>query len=229
MAGPSRGGKRLSHLPKELRPREKAKAFGLNILDERELLALIISSGTANFDVLTIVDNLFQRYGCLYNMQKATSDDFSEISGISKVQGLRLASVFEIAKRLKQAQTPEQYNPEKASAYALSNASQEEVLSLFLYDKRGTFLGYRELMQGNDASLSFDFRFLFHAVLKHGATKFVLVHNHPSGSLLPSKSDLLTTNLIAKEARKLGLRLLDHLIVNSDGYFSFLEHQMMEK
>ena len=96
----------------------------------------------------------------------------------------------------------------------------EEFKTLFL-DRKNGVIGYRNLGVGNSAGVIVDIRQMFAIALKVGACGIILAHNHPSGQMRPSQADLRLTQKIDQGAKTLDIKLLDHLIIGDDTYYSF--------
>lgn len=96
-----------------------------------------------------------------------------------------------------------------------------ESFKVLLLNKASRVLGLLDLSLGGMDQTTADTRVLFAAALKAGATGVILAHNHPSGTKRPSKEDLAITERISKGGDLLGIKVLDHLIVTHEGYYSF--------
>lgn len=107
-------------------------------------------------------------------------------------------------------------------AATLRNLQIEKILIIF-FDKHQKILATKEITQSKKTETRFSAHTIFAPALLYGSDSLVVIHNHPSGSAFPSHSDYLTTLAISQGAQLLQLKLLDHLIVTKDEYFSFRE------
>ena len=222
----------INHAIKDLalryRPREKVKRFGLKALSNQELLALIIGSGQKNCNALELAKKVER---CLLTDEKLekkikTKKDLSQIFGIGEILANKILASLELGQRLSKEQKQKQ----------ISNPKKIFELSAELYDKKQeyclafSFNGRQELLSRRTIAiggLNYNFlepRNIFEPAFSLGASSFILVHNHPSGNLEPSDDDLLLTEKVAKIADLMGVKLLDHLIIGKNNFYSIREH-----
>ena len=223
---------KIKDLPVADRPREKALERGLSSLTESELLALIIGSGRPGVNALELGMMLLEGYGGLASLARAPYRSLLEFSGLSEGKTLRLLASFELAKKIALANyledndefTPEclfeKYHP------ILLKEKQEELFLLMSSNKRH-FRKEEAIYKGTEKELLFSNREIMKRLLKNYADSFVLVHNHPSGNPLPSAEDVDRSFRLAQDMRELGIRMLDHIIITQDGYYSFRESKLL--
>ncbi|NPB05629.1 MAG: DNA repair protein RadC [Aquificae bacterium] len=224
---PSR--KRLSpkELPKDLRPREKMLSYGPEALDEAELWALVLGSGTKGFSVLEIGQKLSSLgFGKLKDL---TLEDLFRIPGLGKAKAATVMAVLELCKRhaageekpkiTSPSQVEKVVRPllkgQKEHLFVLSLSLSQRLLSVDL-----VALGEANVVRASP-------REVLGPVLKSGGYFFVLAHNHPDGDPLPSPEDRAFTRRIEEAARLLGLELLDHVVLGEKGFFSFRENKLL--
>lgn len=206
------------------RPREKAKKAGLQALNNSELLAIIISSGQKNCNALELAKKVERQLQALDETGQKVK--LSQISGIGEVLSTKILASLELGKRLAVSHKPKQVaTPSKIFELAsdLGKKKQEYCLAFFL-NGRQELIGKQILAIGG---LNYNFmeaRDIFEPAFAVGASSFILVHNHPSGDVTPSDDDLLLTEKIAKLADQMGIKMLDHLVIGHDNYFSIREH-----
>lgn len=104
-----------------------------------------------------------------------------------------------------------------------------EQCKILLLNHNGCCLGIFNLASGGSSNCPFDPRIVFATAIKANASAIILAHNHPSGSLIPSKNDILITKNIIKAAKLFGIAVLDHIILTADGYFSFSQNKILPK
>jgi DNA repair protein RadC len=222
---------RLCDMTKSLRPREKAFAHGVESLSDEELLALILRSGTSGKNVLELSSELLREHGGLAGVARGNAESFSERDGISKVKAVELLGVFELAKRLERSSFDEAPSLKPAALYArfrLSLASSgRESLILILADGRNRFIREKIIYCGTENGVMTVGKEIIQEALAGGASGFILIHNHPSGNVLPSTSDFAMTKRLKEVGFGVGIRLLDHLIVGEKGYYSFNENGIL--
>lgn len=219
---------RIADLPISERPREKALQKGLAGLSDAELLALLIGQGVKGDSALEIANRLLASYSSLYAMTNASVQLLSETRGISTKKALLLSAAFEIGKRVASFRKEERYYVprEVAARYmAIYKGSSNESLYLLVYGNKGRLLLEKEIAIGGIKGVESDEGTVLSSVLGVKGKGFILVHNHPSGEAYPSVEDRTFTLSLAHTASRLGLRLLDHLIIGEEEYYSFLEHR----
>lgn len=214
----------VKELALRYQPREKAKRRGLSALNNSELLALIIGSGQKNCNVLELAKKVEKQL--LLENESKKKEKLSQIFGIGEILSNKILASLELGRRLAaQKKNPQQIDhPSKIFELSrdLANKKQEYCLAFYL-NGRQELLSRKTLAIGG---LNYNFmepRDIFEPAFSSGASNFILVHNHPSGHCEPSDDDLLLTEKVAKLGDLMGVKLLDHLIVCKDNYFSIRE------
>jgi DNA repair protein RadC len=224
---------RLRGLAAGQRPRERALSLGVGALDDLELTALILRSGTAGLDVLTLAERLLAEAGSLHALARWREADFRRLKGIGRVKAVQLCTVFEIARRVLGAErrlAPELSDPESIYAYLRPRAFGLEVEKCWVLalNNRNRLLRCAELTSGTANQTLVRTAEVLREAVREAAAGFILAHNHPSGDPEPSSADLRITRQIRSAADALEIRLHDHLIVGDPavdkhglGYYSF--------
>ncbi len=102
-------------------------------------------------------------------------------------------------------------------------------MKLLLLNRGAKVLGKYELSKGGTASAAIDIKLVLSITLKCNASGIILIHNHPSGNLKPSPSDISLTEKLQKACKVIDIKLLDHLIVSQYGYYSFSDENLLEE
>ncbi len=217
---------RLKNLPESERPREKAMVHGIRSLSSRELLAILIRSGIRGTSALDAADQLLQKSGGMNGLLKLSRYDMKQIPGISEVKALELEACLELSRRISYEQAAEAdvvRSPEGLYDWLkkeIGGGDQEKFMAIFL-DQANHILSARTLFIGTVNSSMVSPREVFREALLQGAVNVMVVHNHPGGTLAPSKADLDATARIIEAGRMMGIPVLDHLIVTNQGVYSF--------
>lgn len=217
---------RISDISLADRPREKALCQGIKVLNDRELLAVLIGSGTAKRSALDLADELLLCLGSLSRLDRLEHPGEISIIGLGSVRLLQIIAAIELGRRVNAASAERQQIKGPAdlfSRFRYQMPADREQLLLLMLDNSGRILGERLLYQGTSRGFPLDPRDIFTSVLKAGAVRFVLIHNHPSGCPRPSMQDNQATSELELGAKKLGLKLIDHLIFGTNEYFSYFE------
>ena len=224
---------KIDDLPTLDKPREKAARFGIETLSDEELLALIINVGTVGHSSLDIARDVLNDCHTLTALYNKPYQYFHSFKGLKRVNALKLAATIEIAKRMNE-KTRLVYE-EKAEVnsdslyhrYALSLVGQaQENFVLVILNKNKQIIFEKILYKGDEDNMSVSPREIINLLVLHNGYYFYLIHNHPNNSLSPSDSDIMFTEKINKRAEKIGVKLLDHLIIGQTGYYSFLHSKV---
>ena len=220
-------------LPAAARPREKLIAQGAGALADAELLALLLRTGVAGKNVLQLAHELLDGFGGLAGLLQAGLDDLGRIKGLGgSAKRAELAAVLELARRAMAEQLKARAVFESPGAVAQylqlhMAALPHEVFAALFLDTRHRLIAMEELFRGTLSQTSVYPREVVTRALHHGAAAVVLAHNHPSGSVEPSRADeLLTRNLQAALAL-VDVRVLDHLIVAPGQSLSMAERGLI--
>jgi DNA repair protein RadC len=223
---------RIADIPPHCRPRERAWRLGINSLETAELLALIIGSGVQHHSALDIAYQLTMNGGGLLGLLRYGPQEFLGIPGINKATAIKLLAVCEISRRMQKDRSEEPLIFRSAQQVFemyhlwLGTLSHEKMIMLML-NHQNRLIREKIIYQGASQKVNLSLRDLYVELFSHNAHKFILVHNHPGGNHEPSQEDITTTVAIKREALKLGLTLVDHVIISDQGYFSMNEHEIL--
>jgi DNA repair protein RadC len=209
------------------RPREKFLVSGFSSLSDAELIAILRRSGTVRESAVDVARNLMSV--CNNNLNTLSEMSLKEllkINGIGKVKAITLLVAFELGKRCRAA-IVEQKRKIKTASDLLdllqiknANIGYEEFWVVFV--NQGSFLrGTENFGKGGLTSTSVDVRLILKKALELQATGLFICHNHPSGELYPSKTDVALTAQLKEAALTMNIQLLDHIIICKEDYFSF--------
>ena len=218
----------IKDLPIDEKPREKAKKYGFQTLSNVELLSILIRCGSKNCSVKEVAQDILRSVGGLSGLRDIRVSKLSKLYGVGEVKAITLLAAVELGRRLSAPDEKEkiQINESKKvflycqSRFALEK--QEKLLVLFL-DPRNYILEEKVIFQGTADQSFIHPRDIFQEAVLVNAVKIICVHNHPSGRILPSKADIEITKKLKKIGEMMGISLIDHVIVGSSSYFSFLE------
>jgi DNA repair protein RadC len=219
-----------SQVPATVRLREKAIRSGTSSLTNVELLALLLGSGSARHNALAVAEQLVEQYGAekLPDLPVAT---WQSVRGMGGANACRMAAAFELGRRLMtspNADEPRVSSP--AEAYALvrdlKKARKEHLVALYL-DAQNRLITRETVSVGSLNTTRTHPREVLQPAIVNSALAFILVHNHPSGSLDPSRDDVEFTRTMARAGELMGINLYDHLIVSRRGFVSLKERGLL--
>ncbi len=215
------------------RPREKLLAKGRESLSDSELLAILINTGNKNSSAVDLArEVLLLGNNSLDKLGKLSLADLMSIKGIGEAKAITLAAALELGRR-SQSISPinktyiRSSNELAAYLKATLKDYSYEVFAVVFLNKSNKINHFEILSKGGMTSTVVDPRILFKKALDAGATSIVLCHNHPSGSLKPSKVDEELTSKLKEAGKYLEINVIDHLIVSDEGYFSFADEGLL--
>ena len=222
----------LQEIPPDTRPREKMLSRGPSALSDTELLALLLRTGVAGRNVLQLAQDMLLASGGLANLLITPAYQKGHIKGLGPAKQTELLAVMELAKRAmsQQLQTREvMQNAASVQLYLQLHMAHKhhEVFAMLFLDAQHKLLCMETLFRGTLSQTSVYPREVVLRALHHQAAAVVLSHNHPSGSVQPSRADeALTQNLKASLAL-VDVRVLDHIIVGQGQALSMAEHGLL--
>lgn len=228
----------IKDMPEDERPREKLMHRGASALNDDELLAIFLRTGTPGRSAIAIGAEMIKAAGgSLDRLAPLNVRELRHLAkGIGPAKACQLAAAFELGKRIarQSARREPLDTPEKVHAFlgpVLQNLPRES-LRIVLLDTRHHLIHEEEVSLGTlNESLAHP-REILRPALSHGAYAFVLVHNHPSGDPSPSEADRALTRRIREAAELVQIHFLDHVIIGRERpgappYFSFKEHGLL--
>ena len=208
-------------------PREKLKVQGKNTLSNAELVAIVIGSGNSSESavvlcqrILLSVDNNLSELGKL------------SIRQLMKFKAISIVAALELGRRrrgevaLKRLQITSSKSVFEYMQPMIGELPHEEFWIIYL-NNSNKVIQINQLSKGGITTTVVDIRLVLKAALEVGATSIILAHNHPSGTLQPSKSDKQLTDKLIIASKSLDIQVLDHLIITEKAYFSFMDEKLL--
>lgn len=220
---------RIKDLPISERPRERLKEIGISNLSDKELLAIILKTGTKDKNVTMLAIDILNKYS-LIDFKDLTINDLTSIKGIGEVKAIELITAIELGKRvfLKEAKKLERLDDPRLiweSAKYLYNGLKQECLYCYYFNNRQELITKKLIYKGTINASVTHTREIFKEAYLVSASSIVCLHNHPSNDVTPSKEDILFTEILMKTGNIQGIPVIDHIIVGEDSFYSFYEHQ----
>ena len=214
--------------PADERPREKLLKHGSTALSDVELLALLIRTGTGQYSALDLAKSLLHSGGSLRGIASKSGVELMRMKGIGQAKAVELLAAFEIGRRMETRRDDGKVivrSPEDAARVMIPrmrDLTNEEFFVLILDAQNGLREEIRLTSGTLNASLVHP-REVFKAAIDHRAAAIIVVHNHPSGNLEPSREDIEITHQLVEAGKTIGIPLHDHLIVSGGGFTSLAE------
>ncbi len=223
---------KMKTLPPSERPRERMIEKGVQALSNHELLAVILKAGSKEYSVYTIAYELLRTVGRIEGLANITLEELMKIKGIGRAKALELLACIELGKRIffapekkqKKLQTPKDVFEE--SRY-LFYGKKQEYFYCFYFNTRQELIERKLLFMGTLDQSTVHPREIFREAYLNQAKSIICLHNHPAGSLHPSKEDISFTTKLCDIGRLQGVSVRDHIIVTDSAYFSFYENGLL--
>ena len=223
----------LKDLPLDARPREKLLARGAAALADAELLALLLRTGLPGQGVLQMGQALLERFGGISGLLHTTAEDLKGFKGLGgPAKRAELIAVLELARRAMAQRLTEREvfsSPGAVKHYLQLHlaAKAHEVFAVLFLDAQNRLLVMEELFRGTLTQTSVYPREVVLRALKHGCASVVLAHNHPSGTVQPSRADEALTQTLKAALALVDVRVLDHVIVAQGEAMSMAEKGLL--
>ena len=218
----------ISFQEDSLLPRERLAKEGVEALSNQELLAILLRTGTRQASVFEIAQKVLSNLSSLTDLKKMTLQELQSLSGIGRVKAIELQAMIELGHRIHKHETLEMESILSSQKLAkkmqqeLGHKKQEHLVALYL-NTQNQIIHQQTIFIGSATRSIAEPREILHYAIKHMATSLILVHNHPSGAVAPSRNDDHVTKLVREACDLMGIVLLDHLIVSHSSYFSYRE------
>ncbi len=223
---------RVQDLPSSERPRERLMAMGAKYLSNAELIAILIATGNRHQGLSAIglgqlvLQTFSQGKRDPFDiLRNATPQELINIPGLGPAKAAQILAGVELGKRIFQARPTDKIiiDSPDAAAVVLSHElmwQDQERFAVLSLDVKNTLVATKVITIGLVTETLAHPREIFREVIKQGATRLIVAHNHPSGNVDPSSEDLLLTERLLQAAQILGIPLLDHLILGNDNHSS---------
>lgn len=220
-------------MPARERPRERLMREGPKALTREEVLAIIISRGTAGRSVLDIARDLIVRFKTIGAIADASLEELQQVAGIGKAKACQLKAALELARRMDEP-CDEEFGADLGSAESVVRlmaprlrGEKKECFHSLVADSRRRLVA-RDLVSlgALDTTLAHP-REVFQEAIRAKASGIIVVHNHPSGDPTPSEDDVRLTRRLVEAGKILGIAVVDHVIIAGDRHYSFRGHALL--
>lgn len=220
--------KKINELNKTDKPREKLSSKGVQALTTKELLMVILGKGVKGRDVTILAKdilNLIEKEG-----ENLTLEKLEALHGVGKAKAGQILASFELAKRYLLKPEIKVSNTEDVLALVadIRNKKQEYFLTITLTGASNV-IQKRTVFKGTINFSIIHPREIFSDALTDRATGIIFVHNHPENGVEPSEIDKKSTKRLCEVGKLLGIKVIDHVIVTKNHYFSFQSEGMLEE
>jgi DNA repair protein RadC len=215
------------------RPREKLLLKGKSSLSDSELLAIIIGSGSRSESAVQLSQRiLFSTNNNLNLLGKLSIAKLTEFKGIGEAKAISIVAAMELGRR-RRAEEAQELTKITSSKEVfmmmqplIGELAHEEFWVLYL-NNANKVIHKSQLSKGGITGTVVDNRMIFKIAFEQNATSIILVHNHPSGKLLPSEADISITKQLKIAGRQLNIPIQDHIIITENGHYSFADQSIL--
>lgn len=223
----------IKHWAKDDRPREKLLINGPEHLSNSELLAILIHNGSKEKTAVDLAKEILKLgKDNLGELGKLSLNDLMKIKGIGEAKAITIAAALELGRRRQDAIPLEKTAISTSNDIARFLQSKlkdyhHEVFAVIFMNRANKINHFQIVSEGGITGTVADPRLILRIALEQHAVNIILCHNHPSGSLKPSRADEQLTIKIKEAARLLDITVLDHIIVSDSGYYSFADEGIL--
>jgi len=219
----------FKNIPESDKPRERLYQYGSENLSDEELISIILKTGTKGMSVKEVSLKLLENVGNIKKLKDIGINTLMGINGIGKVKAIEIKAAIELGRRI-------YIENNKLGGIILNNSlkiyeyfkdlvgdKKQEYFYTVYVDTKGRYIDKKCLFVGTINNSIVHPREIFKEAYLLSANGIICIHNHPSGDPTPSKEDIVITRKIKEIAMIHGIRLVDHLIVGVNSYYSFYE------
>lgn len=209
-------------------PRERLRAVGSEGLSDAELLAVLLGTGGRREPVGVLASRVLHELGGIAALSRLGTGALEQLPGVGPTKASRIVAAVELGRRVvtrpltRGARIGSSRDVDAAMRPRLADADVEHFIAIAL-DAKNRPIGELAIARGGLSACPVSPADVFRALLREAASGVIFVHNHPSGEPSPSPDDLAITERLRKAGEILGVRVLDHIIIGREGYFSFLD------
>lgn len=220
----------IKDLPISLRPRERLINDGIESLNDEELLAILLKTGTKNESAKDLACKVLKSIESIENLKNYNYEQLIKINGIGLAKACSILASIELGKRVYQSNQSIKSMTINSTDLVykyykniIGDAMQECFCCIYL-DSQKKVINTKTLFVGTLNYSMVHPREVFKMAYLYGAVSIICIHNHPSGNPMPSKEDFLITQELVNIGKLLDVRVLDHIIIGKNNYYSFLEN-----
>ena len=213
-------------------PREKAIRYGIESLSNQELLSVILRTGNKDMSVMNLAGFVLEEIGGFAHLKDMDYHQLIKIKGIKQAKAVELLASVELAKRMQEYDDNRYVIHDPFDGYQLVKNKllfeQQEKVILLCLNAKLEVIHERVLFIGSESVAMLEPKEVFQYTLRCGASRIILIHNHPSGNPQPSLEDRDITQRLSSMAKQLQIELIDHLIIGRHCFYSFASDEIYD-
>ncbi|MFA5629298.1 MAG: DNA repair protein RadC [Dehalococcoidales bacterium] len=208
------------------RLRERFITSGLTGFADYEIIELLLTLGSPRKDCKQQAKEAIKKFKTLRGVLEASPEELQQISGIGPHNSFGIAFVHEVAKQYLKDRVIEKQSLSSSQEvfdylYHSMSGLKKEIFKVFYLNSQNQIIAIEDLFQGTVDSSVVHIREVIESAIKHKAVSMIFAHNHPSGNPTPSRSDKDLTRDLVMAAGTVGLKVLDHIVIGENKYYSF--------
>ena len=219
--------------PVDDRPREKLWKYGEQHLSNSELVAILLRTGSRGISAIDLSRNVLDKFGSFRNMSHTDVRDWKGLKGLGMAKIAQLKAAIEIGRRFREEESKEtrpQIKTAKDIVDILMPRMRDlktEVFKAVFLNNQNRIIAIEDITEGTVNQAHPIIREIFQKALQHFAVSIICVHNHPSANIAPSDEDRKFTKGLYEASKLMGIKLLDHIIIAGEQYYSFADEGEM--
>jgi len=220
--------------PVDDRPREKLWKYGEDQLSNSELLAILLRTGSKGVSAVDLSRKILEKFGTFRNMSHTDIRDWKELKGLGTAKIAQLKAAIEIGRRFNEEEIKEtrlQIKDAKDIVNVLMPRMRDlktEVFKAVFLNGQNRVIAINDITEGTVNQAHPIIRDILQKALQHFAVSIICAHNHPSGEITPSSQDRSFTKELCAAGKLMDIKLLDHIIIGDDKYFSFDDEGLID-
>ena len=223
----------INSWPEDDRPREKLLKKGAGALSNSELLAILLRTGVQGNSAIDLARQILEKFGTFRNMSHTDMREWKEFKGLGPAKIAQIKAALEIGRRFRENEILA-VKQKIASAKDVVNIImpqmrdlKTEVFKVVYLNSNNRIIDISDAAAGTVNHAMPIVREIIHSALQQFAAAIICLHNHPSANIAPSPEDKKFTQELTAAGKLMGIRVLDHVIIGNDDYFSFADQGMM--
>jgi len=225
--------KGIKSWPQDDRPREKLLKKGARALSNSELLAILLRTGTLGVSAIDLARDVLKKFKTFRNMTHTDARDWDDFKGLGDAKIAHIQAALEIGRRFREDEVSTGKQKIKSAKDIVDILMPQlrdlktEVFKVVHLDSNNRIIDIEDAATGTVNHAMPIVREIIHSALQKFAASIICVHNHPSGIIEPSKHDKQFTNELCNAGRVMNVKIMDHLIIGDNDYFSFSDKGYM--
>jgi DNA repair protein RadC len=220
--------------PKDDRPREKLFKKGAGALSNSELLAILLRTGIKGNSALDLARLIIEKFGTFRNMSHTDMREWNAFKGLGPAKTAQIMAALEIGRRFREDESIS--TKQKISSAQdvvdivrpLIRDLKTEVSKIIYLNSDSRIIDISDAATGTVNHATPVIREIIHAALQKFAASIICIHNHPSANITPSPEDIKFTHELSAAGKLMGIKVLDHIIIGGDAFYSFADNGVME-